>query len=259
VFDKLKGLFGGAPQETTRTGRQRPDGAGPRRPARPRKARSGRGGGSKADASLESGPLTGGGSLRSPSPTPREIPCPNCGESMLPGWGTTCGKCRPNLVAPKTLFMDVGQLSNLGNLSPSLARSALSQASSSMTLGWLVVMASADSTRRGTLIELDHEDTILSRADAMPSNDDRVFAFSDVFMSSGHAVLRRPRTGNREDAFTIRDRDNPGPSANGTFVNSRRLGAGETIRLADGDTIQVGSTELLFRSLWLPALSARGS
>jgi hypothetical protein len=40
-------------------------------------------------------------------------------------------------------------------------------------------------------------------------------------------------------------------------VNSRRLGAGETVRLADGDMIQVGATELLFRSLWLPAIPAR--
>jgi len=35
----------------------------------------------------------------------QEIPCPNCGEPMLPGWGTTCGKCRPTLVAAKTMFL----------------------------------------------------------------------------------------------------------------------------------------------------------
>jgi hypothetical protein len=162
---------------------------------------------------------------------------------MLPGWGTTCGKCRPNLVAPKTMFM------NVSSISPSL----LPRENTSMTLGWLVIVSSAEPGKRGTLFELNHDDMVLSRADAMPSSDERVIEFTDAFMSSGHAVLRRPRTGNREDAFTVRDRDTPGPSANGTFVNSRKLAGGETVRLADGDSIQVGSTELLFRSLWLPA------
>jgi len=253
VFDKLKQLFGSPTEDTgmtTGTTASRPRAGGKsnaataRRPARPRKPRSAEGG---PDAASAATPPPPGGGFRQPAPTPREIPCPNCGEPMLPGWGTTCGKCRPNLVAPKTLFMDVRQLS------PSM----LSQASGNLTLGWLVVIASTDVDRRGTLIELDHDDTILSRADAMPSTDDRVFAFADQFMSSGHAVLRRPRSGTREDAFTVRDRDNPSPSANGTFVNSRRLGPDETVRLADGDKIQVGSTELLFRSLWLPAISAR--
>jgi len=244
VFDKLKQLFGPPTDDIGKTAnRPRTGAATARRPARPRKPRSAEGG---PDASAATPPPPGGG-FRQPAPTPREIPCPNCGEPMLPGWGTTCGKCRPNLVAPKTLFMDVRQLS------PSM----LSQASGNLTLGWLVVIASTDADRRGTLIELAHDDTILSRADAMPSTDDRVFAFADQFMSSGHAVLRRPRSRTREDAFTVRDRDNPSPSANGTFVNSRRLGPDETVRLADGDKIQVGSTELLFRSLWLPAISAR--
>jgi pSer/pThr/pTyr-binding forkhead associated (FHA) protein len=71
-------------------------------------------------------------------------------------------------------------------------------------------------------------------------------------MSSGHAVLQRPGTGERTDAFTIHDRDNPGPSANGTFVNSRKLGPGEVVRLSDGDFVKLGATEMLFKALWLP-------
>ena len=254
VFDKLKQLFGPPTDDIGKTAkRPRTGAATARRPARPRKPLVGDHQQlppvvpDPPDASGAATPPPAGGGFRQHAPTPREIPCPNCGEPMLPGWGTTCGKCRPNLVAPKTLFMDVRQLS------PSM----LSQASGNLTLGWLVVTASTDADRRGTLIELAHDDTILSRADAMPSTDERVFAFADQFMSSGHAVLRRPHSGTREDAFTIRDRDNPSPSANGTFVNSRRLGPDETVRLADGDKIQVGSTELLFRSLWLPAISAR--
>ena len=246
MFDKLKGLFGG-PEETARiagrsAGKSGAGAATPRRPARPRQPRAG--GAALGTAAPDARPPDPG--VRGPVPTPREIPCPNCGEPMLPGWGTTCGKCRPNLVAPKTLFMNVGSLSAM----PSIA-------TASMTLGWLVVIGSTDARRRGMLLELAHDDTILSRADAMPSTDERVVEISDMFMSSGHAVLTRPRTGNRDDAFTIHDRDNPSPSANGTFVNSRRLGPGETVRLADGDMIQVGSTELVFRSLWLPAIPAR--
>jgi len=251
VFDKLKGIFGGPEEAASTQGGSRPAGkvnasATPRRPARPRQPRADRGGPGGAPPtnppfSTPTGPDLRGGSI----PTPREIPCPNCGEPMLPGWGTTCGKCRPNLVAPKTLFMNIGSLP------------ALSKGTASMTLGWLVVVGSTDVSRRGTLLELGHDDTILSRADAMPSTDERVIEFSDMFMSSGHAVLTRPRSGNRDDAFTIHDRDNPGPSANGTHVNSRKLGNGESVRLADGDMIQVGSTELLFRSLWLPAIPAR--
>jgi hypothetical protein len=257
VFDKFKQLFGSPEQDPDETGaRPRPGGKSnavtARRPAKPRQPRTGRGG---AGPALDAfGPPTGGPARSSagghgPSLTPREIPCPNCGESMLPGWGTTCGKCRPNLVAPKTLFMDVGAMS----------ASALSRGTANMTLGWLVVVGTTDVNHQAALLELNHDDTILSRADAMPSTDERVVELADVFMSSGHAIITRPRTGTREDAFTIRDRDTPSPSANGTFVNSRRLNLAETVRLADGDMIQVGSTELLFRSLWLPALPARTS
>ena len=98
---------------------------------------------------------------------------------------------------------------------------------------------------------------MLSRADAPPIGSAKLVAFDDGFMSSGHAVLSRPQTGERTDAFTIRDRDRPGPSANGTFVNSHKLVKGEIVRLADGDIIKVGTTELLFKSLWLPPVGTR--
>jgi pSer/pThr/pTyr-binding forkhead associated (FHA) protein len=85
-----------------------------------------------------------------------------------------------------------------------------------------------------------------------------VVEFDDTFMSSGHAVLNRPNSGDRTDAFTIHDRDNPSPSVNGTFVNSHKLTPGEVIRLADGDVVKLGATEMLFKSLWLPPVGGRG-
>ena len=157
---------------------------------------------------------------------------------MLAGWGTTCGKCRPTMVSPKTLF---------GGESASLA------GATGMVLGWLVVLRSADKPRAGLLLELDADEVVLSRAGAFAGGGGRrVVDLDDDYMSSGHSVLRRPRTSAKTDAFTLRDRREPGPSANGTFVNSRKLAPEEEMKLADGDIIKVGSTELLFKSLWLP-------
>jgi len=175
----------------------------------------------------------------------QEIPCPNCGEPMLPGWGTTCGKCRPNLVAAKTMFLSDEQVA------------LPAHAAGAMTLGWLVVIRSPDTEKKGDLLDLDRERVVLSRAGAAPTGSVRVAQFDDSYMSSAHAVIGRPSTADRSDAFTIRDRDNPAPSVNGTFVNSQRLGPGEVVRLADGDVIKVGATELLFKSLWLPPVGAR--
>jgi FHA domain len=259
VFDKLKNLLGPRPPAS----REEPEpeepsprvsAAGARRPARPRGARSDPGlAGARprsASGAFEplDGPASGSGSgLGSGETAPHvEIPCPNCGEPMLTGWGTTCGKCRPNLVGAKTMFFAPGQVE------------LPAQAAGGMTLGWLIVIRTGDEAHKGTLIELD-ADTVLSRADAPPTGAARLVSFDDGFMSSGHAVLSRPLTGERTDAFTVRDRDRPAPSANGTFVNSHKLVKGEIVRLADGDIIKVGTTELLFKSLWLPPVGARTS
>ena len=258
VFDKLKNLLGSPPPEAPAEPPARPSSraqagssaggaGGPRRPARPRAAPS--------DPGLSS---PGGGGARGRGPSgafepldapdesaPAEIPCPNCGEPMLAGWGTTCGKCRPNLVAAKTMFFAPGQVE------------LPAQATGGMTLGWLIVIRTGDESQKGTLVELDADSTVLSRADAPPIGAAKLVSFDDGFMSSGHAVIGRPLTGEKTDAFTIRDRDRPGPSANGTFVNSHKLVKGEIVRLADGDIIKVGTTEMLFKSLWLPPVGVR--
>lgn len=253
VFDKLKNLLGTqAPQEPQpespppRSSRASAAGQPPRRPARPRSPLSDPGLGTGAGAGRSRGSSGAFEPLGPPDESaPAEIPCPNCGEPMLAGWGTTCGKCRPNLVGAKTMFFAPGQV-----------ELPASHAAAGVTLGWLIVIRTGDESKKGSLIELD-ADAVLSRADAPPIGSAKLVAFDDGFMSSGHAVLGRPQTGERTDAFTIRDRDRPGPSANGTFVNSHKLVKGEIVRLADGDIIKVGTTELLFKSLWLPPVGVR--
>jgi hypothetical protein len=232
VFDKLKNLFGGA--STSAPAPARP-GNRPYRPAKPRTA------GKRGAARQPKMPSPG--SERAAA----EISCPNCGAPMLAGWGSTCGKCRPNLVAPKTMFP--------GSLPPDFTARALAQAAQAagMTLGWLVVIRSSEKDKLGSLIELDDAHNILSRGGAAVPGG-KTIGFDDVYMSSGHATVSRPKTGERTEAFTIRDRGDPGPSANGTFVNSHKLAAGEVARISDGDVIKLGVTELLFKSLWLPAV-----
>jgi len=269
VFDKLKNLLGNQPaappsDDEGEAGSARPGStAAARRPARPRGARSdpGLSGGS---GSTGSGPNAGSGAGSGPrarsssggfepldaqggTAPHAEIPCPNCGEPMLAGWGTTCGKCRPHLVGAKTMFFAPGQV-----------ELPVAAGAGGMTLGWLIVIRTGDEAKKGALVELD-ADTVLSRADAPPTGAAKLISFDDGFMSSGHALLSRPQTGERTDAFSIRDRDRPGPSANGTFVNSHKLVKGEVVRLADGDVIKVGTTELLFKSLWLPPVGVRTS
>jgi len=114
VFDKLKNLLGSqAPQEPQpespppRSSRASAAGQPPRRPARPRSPLSDPGLGTGAGRSR--GPSGAFEPLEPPDESaPAEIPCPNCGEPMLSGWGTTCGKCRPNLVGAKTMFFAPG-------------------------------------------------------------------------------------------------------------------------------------------------------
>jgi hypothetical protein len=232
VFEKFKKMVsGGGKPPVAPSGRARP--AAPRKPARPRAP------GSQAPASAP--PLPDA----KPQATPREIPCPNCGEPMLSGWGTTCGTCRPGLVAPKTLFLSRDPQVTSGRME-------------AMTLGWLVVVSTLDRQQRGALLQLDQASSVLSRGERGSNSEPGLFEFSDIFMSSGHAIVTRPRTGDRRDAFSIRDRDSA-PTANGTFVNSRRIGRGESVDLADGDEVKVGATQMVFRSLWLPGSDARTS
>jgi hypothetical protein len=119
-------------------------------------------------------------------------------------------------------------------------------------LGWFVVVQSPDEKRIGSLIPLAAATSVLSRGVRQPAADEEWFDFADEFMSCGHAMVCRPATNDRKDAFAIRDRVDPGPSANGTFVDSHKLGRGEVVKLSEGDMVRVGTTEMVFKSLWLP-------
>jgi hypothetical protein len=164
---------------------------------------------------------------------------------MLSGWGTTCGTCRPGLVAPKTLFLSRNAMASSAQMD-------------AMTLGWLVVVSTLDQRQRGALLQLEQERSVLTRGEGAANSQPGLFEFSDIFMSAGHAVITRPRSQDRRGAFSIRDREGA-PTTNGTFVNSRRLAPEESVDLADGDEIKVGATQMVFRSLWLPGSDARVS
>ena len=158
---------------------------------------------------------------------------------MLAAWGSTCGSCRPGISAPKTLCL-----------------SAVSQPGCSpapgLGLGWFVVVQSPDEKRIGSLILLAAATSVLSRGVRQPAADEEWFDFADEFMSCGHAIVSRPAASDRKEAFAIRDRVDPGSSANGTFVDSHKLGRGEVVKLSEGDIVRVGTTEMVFKSLWLP-------
>ena len=180
-------------------------------------------------------------SLAAPEPVPAAVEqfCPNCGQPMLAAWGSSCGNCRPGMSAPKTLYLSASVMQGLAP-TPGLS------------LGWLVVLQSPDEKRRGSLIELTAPLSVLSRGVRRVVASQEWFDINDEFMSGGHAVVFRPQGNDRRDSFTIRDREDPGPSANGTFVNAHKLGHGEIVQLSEGDIIRLGTTELIFKSLWLP-------
>ena len=121
-----------------------------------------------------------------------------------------------------------------------------------LSLGWFVVLQSPDEKRIGSLVQLAARTLVLSRGVRNPGADEEWFDFADEFMSCGHAIVYRPAGNDRQEAFAIRDRVDPGPSANGTFVDAHRLGRGEIVKLSDGDIVRVGTTEMVFKSLWLP-------
>jgi hypothetical protein len=175
-----------------------------------------------------------------------EQPCPNCGQPMLASWGATCGNCRPRMASPKTMFMSAVDAQGVLPLP-------------GISLGWFVVLSSSDAHHIGALIELQTSVTILSRGAQENTSTETWIDFNDKFVSNGHALVYRPKQAAQDQAFTIRDREVPGPSANGTFVNSHKLAPGEVVELSEGDIVRVGRTELMFKSLWLSPSGRGGS
>ena len=225
VIDRLKGLFKG-----TDTLRASPDDDA----ADGRSARWDRGNGKRVRWRRSASP-----DRLDRAPVEQQT-CPNCSEPLLAEWGANCPRCKPKLAVSRTV---------------ALSRLDLA-AETGMALGWLVVLNSPDRPWRGRLVALDEMVTVLSRNDRPPTVGVRICAFEDGYMSAGHATIRRPVTAARETAFVLADRKDPGPSSNGVFVNSKRLPPGENRELADGDIVRLGTTELVFRSLWLPSEGA---
>ena len=172
------------------------------------------------------------------APAEEEVFCPNCGQPMLASWGATCGNCRPRMASPKTMFMSTVDGKGVATVP-------------GISLGWLVVLSSLDARYTGSLLELTTPVTILSRGGQENTSMETWVDFNDKFISNGHALVYRPKQATHDDAFTVRDREVPGPSANGTFVNSHKLAPGEVAELSEGDIVRVGRTELMFKSLWL--------
>jgi hypothetical protein len=168
-------------------------------------------------------------------PVSREENCGECGQPMLRAWGATCGLCRPAT----------------GHARASDVVAAGRPGERPLTLGWLVVIDSPDEGKEGAVLPLDHAVVVLTRMGAVAGVPGEI-ALRDDFLSAGHATVTA-QTAAGEVQFTLHDRREPGPSANGTFLNGRRLAPGETAALCDGDEIRVGSTEIVFRNLFVPA------
>jgi hypothetical protein len=158
--------------------------------------------------------------------------CPQCGQPMLRAWGASCGTCRAPLGYARA--NDQLQMARRGERRELCA--------------WLLVVDTPDASRAGEVVSLTEPITIVTRASAVAGVAGEV-PLRDDFMSAGHAVITRL---DGEGRFTLEDRRDPGPSANGTFLNARRLAPGEAADLCDHDEIRVGSTELVFRNLALP-------
>lgn len=228
MLDRFKGLLGGAPPPSVAGARHLGRVAG----EEGRQAWQDRKGGraDKWKASRRSRPVP------KQNDEPIEESCVTCGAPLLLEWGGVCPNCKPKIASPKTLFASRSDLFGAASIS----------------LGWLIVLRSPDQPQQATLLELDQAVNLITRMGAPPVPGARLYPFNDEFMSVANATIRRPFGGDKNSAFTLEDRRSPGPSANGTWANSRRLGPQEVVQLGDGDIVRVGTTEFLFKSLWLP-------
>ena len=233
MLDRIKGLLGGSTPPSTAGARHLGRVAGEEGRQAWQERKGGRA--DKWKASRRARPSAVGS-----REDPVEESCQTCGEPLLLEWGGVCPNCKPKIASPKTLFASRADLFG----------------ATSLSLGWLIVLRSPDQAQLATLLELDQSLNIITRVGGPALPGARMYPFNDEFMSVSNATLRRPFGGDKTAAFTLEDRRSPGPSANGTWVNSRRLTPQEVVQLGDGDVVRVGTTEFLFKSLWLPAGAA---
>jgi pSer/pThr/pTyr-binding forkhead associated (FHA) protein len=101
--------------------------------------------------------------------------------------------------------------------------------------GFLVVRSGP---RGGDIFKLNEPRNVIGR-----DRDVTVFV-DDPHVSGHHASVRCEKvSGTPRGEFVLRDLD----SENGTYINGQRA-AGETV-LKDGDVIEVGQTELVFKRI----------
>jgi len=234
VFDKLKQWLAATACRSARdTTASRPVA---RRQGISARARWSAPGGLGADAARAGIP---DGDQAAVSPAAVDQPCPTCGLPMLATWGRLVA-----VVARESLPRSRSACLRFFGQDPHPSQG------SAWAFSWLSSRAMKSAS--APLIQLTAPTSVLSRGLRSPTVDEAWFDFADEFMSCGHASVYRPASNDRQDSFAIRDRVDPGPSANGTFVASHKLGRGEIVKLSEGDIVRMGTTEMVFKSLWLP-------
>ncbi len=167
-------------------------------------------------------------------------PCPNCGQPMLAGVG-----------------IDLWKLSS-GNLRSQDAQPVCGGCAGRVpNSGAQLGLAGGCAIARRKANRLAHpvgrsQPRCSAAGFAMPSPDEEWFDFADEFMSCWTCHSQSPSR-QRPQAGICHSRPRGSrPSANGTFVDSHKLGPGEVVKLSEGDIVRVGTTEMVFKSLWLP-------
>ena len=161
------------------------------------------------------------------------IACPNCGHQNLTGAGF-CVECGIGLLPSEivtTQKMDAAHLRAAAAWSPSMAAVAATPSDNWVTLHLL------DSGEMLPLAERN-EFTLGRATDGQPVMPDVDLAPYQGFsrgVSRLHAVIKRG-----VDDISLMDLD----SANGTFVNGKRLVANEERALSNGDVVALGGLKI---------------
>jgi hypothetical protein len=158
--------------------------------------------------------------------------CPNCHSKQFDGT-IFCAECGANMIptSRRETTMSLGQRGPTGSLETEPIVVAEPEAARSAPAITLVIMNS------GRRIKLDvSDDLLIGRKDnargIFPDVDLGLDGGYDAGVSRKHAILAYDN-----GAYTIEDLD----SANGTFVNGKRLSPQTTTHLANGDELKCGT------------------
>jgi hypothetical protein len=158
--------------------------------------------------------------------------CPNCQSKQFDGT-IFCAQCGASLVTPghRETTMSLGQAESAAN--PAQA-SAMIPEPEWETGGPQITLVIMNSGRRITLDIID--DLLIGRKDnargIFPDVDLGLDGGFDAGVSRRHAILSH-----NQGSYAVEDLD----SANGTFINGRRLAPATPTRLASGDELKCGT------------------